>query len=96
MARRTQPAYDAPPAPAESPTAAEQQLAAESDTATSGGTQEQRDAAAKRRSAARADSMHPQAGYLAALEVERRGYVTRGLAERVAAVDAELARVREV
>ncbi|MBK8640629.1 MAG: hypothetical protein IPN92_21040 [Chromatiaceae bacterium] len=33
-----------------------------------------------------------RAGYVAALKEEREGYVKRGLADRVAQVDAELAR----
>lgn len=33
-------------------------------------------------------------GYLAALESERQGYVTRGLPKRAAEVDAEIRRVK--
>lgn len=45
--------------------------------------------AAQARAAANGD-----ARYLASLEVERGGYVLRGLPDRVAQVDAEIARVR--
>lgn len=38
------------------------------------------------------DTASRRAGYVAALKAEREGYVRRGLTDRVAQVDAELAR----
>ena len=40
-----------------------------------------------------ADAARLRADYVRALREERQGYIQKGLAERVAAVDAELARV---
>lgn len=49
--------------------------------------------AAEKRAAAAATGTGRDAGYVDALLVERRGYVLRGMDERVAAVDSELARL---
>lgn len=92
MARRAPAAYDAAPAPQESPTVSEQQLAAESDAVNASGTPAQREAAAKRRSAAHSDVMGRDQAVVDALLIERRGYVQRGRADRVAQVDEQLAR----
>jgi hypothetical protein len=50
--------------------------------------------AAQKRAAAATATPDVRGGYVAALLAERHGYVTRGgMGDRVAAVDAELARV---
>jgi hypothetical protein len=54
-------------------------------------TQKERDEAAQARKAELADRTRR---WISALEVERQGYVMRGLDERVAAVDTELERAR--
>lgn len=82
MARSTTPHTP----PAEAPTAPEQQLDAADATSATASADVQR--AADKRRAAYGAAGNPQ--YVDALLAERRGYVIRGLDDRVTSVDAAL------